>query len=207
MCAPSPGEAMGNFAADARARADDGDDLAGEFLFGRHPAQLGFFHKPVFDVKRLLLREGDVFVHRLGTADDLDGAIIKLGGGAGLALVLAPRNHAKAGDEEDGRVGITQGRGVGVFAAVVIIRVILAIRFEAGAELGFEQLNERIQFRFVKRRAGGGEFGRSDVDEEGFYFGAEEMVGATGAEFGEARGDAGVDEAEEGFRHRSGWWR
>ncbi len=69
-------EAQRDFAADAAAGADDGDDLAREFLFGRHALELGFLKEPVLDVEGLLLRERDVAVDGLGAAHDLDGAAV-----------------------------------------------------------------------------------------------------------------------------------
>ena len=127
-------EAMGDFLADAAAGADDDDDLAGQFLLGRHALQLRLFEQPILDVERLLLRERDVLVDRFGAAHDFDGAVVELGGDARFALVLAPGDHAEAGDEDDGRVRVAHRGRVRRFAAVVIIGVVLAVLLEAVGE-------------------------------------------------------------------------
>ena len=46
-------EQQRHLAADAAGAADDDGDLAAEFPLGRHPLQLGFFERPVFDAERL----------------------------------------------------------------------------------------------------------------------------------------------------------
>jgi len=86
-------EAVGGLLADARAGADDDDDLARELFLGGHALQLRLFEEPVFDVECFLLREGDVGVDRLGAAHDLDGAVVELGSDAALGLVFAPGDH------------------------------------------------------------------------------------------------------------------
>src|SRR5262245_8755192 len=150
--------------ADAAPRADDGDDLAVEFLFGRQAAELGFFQLPVFDVERLL------FVHRLVTVDglcaahDLDRAVVKLGRHARLALVLAPGDHADAGDQNHRRIRVAHRRRVGPLAAVVIGRVVLAIFHQPGDEQRFQ--------RFEIAR------GRVPVHEKRFDLRAQEMIRA-----------------------------
>ena len=93
-------EPVRGFLADAAARADDDDDLPREFLFRRHALQLRFLEQPVFDVERLLLRQRDVLVDRLRAAHDLDGAVVKFRRDARFALVLAPGDHAQAGDQD-----------------------------------------------------------------------------------------------------------
>ena len=45
----------------------------------------------------------DVFIDRLRAAHHFDGAVVKLRGDARFGLVLAPRDHAEAGNEHDGR--------------------------------------------------------------------------------------------------------
>ncbi len=92
-----PDQPQGDFAADAAARADHGDDLPGEFLLRRHALQLGLLEQPVLDVEGLLERQGDVGIDRLGAAHDLDGAAVELGRDARFALVLAPGDQAEAG--------------------------------------------------------------------------------------------------------------
>ena len=133
---------MGDFFADAAARADNHGNLARQFLLRGHAAEFGFFEQPILDVEGLLLRQRDVLVDGLGAAHDFDGAIVELGGDARLALVLAEGDHAEAGDENDRRIRIAHGGRVGVFALRVIGGVILAVLFQAGFEPGLEQINK-----------------------------------------------------------------
>ncbi|MGC3992448.1 MAG: hypothetical protein QM796_22660 [Chthoniobacteraceae bacterium] len=135
------------------------------------------------DVEGFLLREGDVFVNRLGAAHDFDGAVVELGGDAGLGLVLAPGDQTEAGDEDDGRVRIAHGGRVGVLAGLIIGGVVLAVLDEAVGE----ELLERREVAAL----------RVPIDVEGLDLGAEEVVGAAGAELGEAGGVLRVDEAED----------
>ena len=101
--------AMCHLAADAAAGADDHDDLTREFLLGGHALQLGFFEGPIFDVEGFLLREGDIFIDRLGTAHHFHGAVVKLRGHAAFAFVFTPRNHPATGDEHHRGVRIAHG--------------------------------------------------------------------------------------------------
>ena len=133
---------MRDFFADAAARADDDGDLAGEFLFRRHAAELGFFEQPIFDVEGLLLRQRNVSVDGFGAAHHLHGAVVKLGRDAGLALVLAEGDHAEAGNENDRRVRVAHGGRIRPFAAIVISRVVFTVLFEAGFKPGLEQINK-----------------------------------------------------------------
>ena len=97
---------MRGFLANAAASTDDNDHLPREFFLGRHPLEFRFFKQPVFDVECLLLRQRDVFVNRLRPAHDFDRAIVKFRRDAGFRFIFAPRNHAAAGNQNDGRVGI-----------------------------------------------------------------------------------------------------
>ena len=103
-------EAPCRFHTDAGTGSDDNDDLPGEFLFGGHPFQFSFFEQPVFDIERLLLRQRDIFVNRLRAAHDFDGAVVKFRRDARLGFVLAPRNHAKAWNQDDGRIRVAHCR-------------------------------------------------------------------------------------------------
>ena len=98
--------------ADARAGANDDDDLPIQLLFRRQPAQLCLLERPVLDVEGLLLVHRLVLVDRLGAAHHLDGAVVELGGDARLALVLAPGDHSEAGNQHDRRVGIAHRRRI-----------------------------------------------------------------------------------------------
>ena len=112
--------------------------LAREFLFRRHPLQFRLLQQPVFDVEGFLLRQRNVLVNRLRAAHDLDGAVVKFRRYARFAFVLAPGNHAQAGNQNDGRIRIAHGRRVGMLAALVIIRVILPVLFQSGGKLLFQ---------------------------------------------------------------------
>ena len=176
-------EAMGGLLADAGAGADDDDDLTGEFLLGRHALQLRFFEQPVLDVEGFLLRQGDVLVDGFGATHDFDGAVIELRRDAGFGLVLTPSDHTEAGDEDDGRVRVAHRRRVRALAGVVIGSVVLTVLLKRGGELGLQR---------------GGVFGLGvPVHVERLDLRTEEMVGAGGAEFGEAWGVLRIDEAED----------
>ncbi len=83
-------EPEGSFAADARARADDDDDLTGEFLLGGHALKLGFLEQPVLDVESFLLGQGDVAVDGFGATHDFDGAVVEFSGDSRFRLVACP---------------------------------------------------------------------------------------------------------------------
>ena len=124
-----------------------------------------------------------VLVDGFGAAHDFDGAVVELSRDAGFGLVLAPGDHAEAGDEDDRRVRVAHRRGVRALAGVVISGVVLAVLLKRGGELGLQR---------------GGVFGLGvPAHVERLDLGAEEMVRAGGAEFGEARGVLRVDETED----------
>ncbi len=176
---------MRGFLADARTRANHDDDLPREFFFRRHALQLRFFEQPVFDVEGFLLRQRDILVNRLRAAHDFDGAVVKFRRDPRLGFVLAPRDHAEAGDQHHGRVRIAHRGRIGVLALVVIRRVILAILHKAVGELLLQRrrvLGLRIP-RNVKR----------------LDLCAEKMVGATGAEFSQTRCVVGIHETQNLF--------
>ena len=175
-------EAMGGLLADAGAGADDDDNLTGEFLLRRHALQFRFFEQPVLDVEGFLLRQGDVLVDSFGATHDFDGAVVELSRDAGFGLILAPSNHAEAGDEHDGRVRIAHRRRVRALAGIIISGVVLAVLLEGGGELGLQR---------------GGVFGLGiPIHVERLDLRAEEMVRAGSAELGEARSVLRVHEAE-----------
>ena len=101
---------MGGFLADAGAGADHDDDLTGQLLLGWHALELRFLKQPVLDVERFLLWQGDVFVDRFRAAHHFHRTVVELRCHAGLGFVLAPGDHAEAGDENHGRVRIALGR-------------------------------------------------------------------------------------------------
>ena len=178
-------EAVGGFLTNTRASTDDDDDLTGEFLLGRHALEFGFFEEPILDIEGFLLRQGDILVDGFCAAHDFDGTVIEFSRDAGFGLILTPRNHAQARDEDNGRVRIAHGGRVRTLTGVVISGVVLAVLFETGGQLGLE---------------GGDVFGlRIPSHIEGLDLRAEEVVRAGGAEFGEARGIDRVDETENLF--------
>src|SRR5262249_5856995 len=75
--------------------------------------------------ERLLQRERDVFVDRLGAAYHFYRTVIELGCHARLAFVLAPGDHADSGDQDHGRIGVPHGRRIRPFALLVIAGVVL----------------------------------------------------------------------------------
>ena len=110
---------------------DDHDDPPIELLLRRQPPELRLFEEPVLDVEGLLLVHRLVSVDRLGTAHDLDGAVVELGGDPRLALVLPPGDHPQPGDQHHGRVGIAHRRRIGTLAALVVGLVVLRYCIEA----------------------------------------------------------------------------
>src|SRR5207253_349 len=61
--------------ADAAPGADDEDDLAAEFLLGRHPSQLRVLERPVLDAERLAPWKRDVVMEcRAAVFVECDGA-------------------------------------------------------------------------------------------------------------------------------------
>ena len=166
-------EAVRGFLADAGAGADHDHDLARQFLLGGHALELRLFQQPILDVEGLLLRQRNIFIDGLGAAHDFDGAIVEFSGHAALRLVLAPRNHAEARDQHDGRIRVAHRRRVGVFALGVVGRVVLAVTLDARGQ-------------FLAQR--GQVFGlRIPIHVERLDLRAQEMVGARRAEFGETR--------------------
>jgi len=84
------------------------------------------------------LGKRNVGIDGFGTAHHFDRAVIEFRGDAAFGLVLAPGDHADAGDEHDGRVRIAHGGRVVVCAHRVILGVVLAIGFESSGQLVFQ---------------------------------------------------------------------
>ena len=169
---------------DAAACADDGDNLAGHLLLGGHALEFGLFEKPVLDVERLLLWQGDILIHGFRTAHHLDGAVVELRGDAALALVLAPCNHAQSGNEDDGWVRIAHGGGVLPLAGVVVGGVVLAVLLDPFGEKRAQPL-EIVGLGVP-------------IHVEGLDLGTKEMVGAGGAQLRKAGRVLRVHKAEDG---------
>ena len=177
------GKPLSSRQADAAAGADDHGDFARQGLLGRHAAQLGFFQRPVFDVEGFLPRQRHIAADRLGATHDRDRAIVKFGGNARLALVLAKSDHAQPGDQDHRRIGVAHGRAVLAFAGFVIGCVVPAIVGDAAAQF------------FQQRRAVSA--GRVPVDMERFDLGAQEVIRAGGAQLSQPRGIDAVDETHD----------
>jgi len=178
------GHAQRCLTADSAAAADDGDDAARQLFLRRHALQLGFLEQPIFDVERFLERQCRICIDGFRAAHHLNGAGVELGRDARLALVLAPRDHAQARDQDDRRVRVAHGGRVRVLVPLVVGRVVLMVLVQPGEERALERvhvLGLRIP-RHVER----------------FDLGAEEVVGAGGAQRGQARGVVTVDEAQDG---------
>ena len=141
--------------------------------------------------------QGDVAVERLRATHDFNGASVKLGGDTRFAFVFAPRDHADTRNENDGRIRVAHRGRVRPFAPVIVIRVILAILLKAGLQFGFDRLETDVERSVIRSRFG--KNGRLKRNVKRFDFGAQEMVGATRAEFGETRGILGIDETEHFF--------
>ena len=169
-------EPVGDLPADAAAGPDHHRDPAGQLLLRRHPPQLRLFELPVLDVERFLLRQGDVLVDRLGPAHHLDGAVVELGRHARLALVLAPGDHADAGDEDHRRVRVAHRRRVGPLARLVVRGVVR--RGTAPARRSSFSLSAVGRIGTLAGVPG---------DVERLDLRPQEVVGAARAEFGQPR--------------------
>ena len=129
------GDLQRDFTPDAAASADHDDDLAAEFLLGRHPLQLGLLERPVLDAEGLGPRQRDVVVERLEVARllgpthlrqlTLDRAFVlervrarhhvnrvdeELGRDARFALVLAEPEQSEAGHDDHRGIRVAELR-------------------------------------------------------------------------------------------------
>ena len=185
------GGQQGDFAADAAASADDQGDAAAEFLLGRLAAQFGLFQRPVLDAEGLKGGQRDVVgedleaggVHafadlrkrafdfalakQAGAFHHVNGVGVELAGDAGLGLVLAEAEHAQAGDEHDGGAGVAQCGRVGRGELVIVGAVLLAVFGERVCRSALEGVETGVG---------------CPGHEERTNLGADEVVGATGAE-------------------------
>ena len=105
----------------------------------------------------------------------MNGVGVELADDPRLGLVLAEAEHAQALDEHDRGAGVAQGGRIGRGEPVIVVAVLLAVFSQRNVDL----LLQRGQV--CVRRPGNKQ--RTD-------FGADEVVGATGAEEGQilARG-------------------
>ena len=110
-------------------------------------------------------RDRGVGGERFGASHDVDGVDVELAGDAGGLLVLAVGEHPDAGYEDDQRVGTSHRRGVGRGVTPVVGGVVGAVALVELGEL------------LVGGVAG---------DDERLHLGAQEVVGARGAELDES---------------------
>ncbi len=168
-------------------------------------ADLRLFERPVLDAEGFAGRKRDVVVvhsEEVGrdaggglrnsiaglavaksarALHDADGIRVELAGDTGLSLILAEREHADAGDQNDGWAGVAL---LGRFGQRVL-RVVLGVLGAIGLERG---VDERGEF--------GGLVGWVPVDEQRADLGADEVVRAAGAEVCELLSLGGVNELE-----------
>ena len=180
-------ELLGDRLADAGGGAGDQGDPGGERLRRRHPLELGLLERPVLDPELLRLVDGRVRRDALRPAHHVDRVDVELPRHAGGLLVLAEAEHPDARHEHDQRVCPADGRRVLGRVAVVVALVVLAV--------GLVQLLEPGSHLFRTRGAGEVEHHRLDL-------GAQEVVGAAGAELGQARVLGGGEEVEHDSRSR-----
>jgi len=131
------------------------------------------------------LREGAgdfTFGEQACAFHDVDGVGVEFAGDASFGLGFAEAEHAEALDEDDGGVGVAEGGRVGRGEGVVVVGVLLAVFVERGDDLLAE--GEQVGAFWPR-------------DEERANLGANEMVGATGAEKGKIFCVNGVDELED----------
>ena len=175
------GQPGGDGLADARGGAGDQRDAGGQrFGFG-HPGQLGLFQGPVLDAELLGLVDGCVGGDRLGPAHHVDGVEVELAGDPGGLLVLAVAEHSDAGDQHDRGVGAADRRAVGGGVAVVVRPVVGAVGLVQFGQPGFAILDRRV--------------GRQ-VEDHRLDLGAQEVIGAAGAQRGQPRMLGGAEEFE-----------
>ena len=117
-----------------------------------------------------------------GAFHDVDGVDVELAGDAGFGFVLAEAEHADAGDEDDGRAGVAHGGRVGQGVCFVVVGVLGAVGLEGCVDRALES----------SRGVACG----VPVDEHRADLGADEVVGAAGAEVRELLRLRGVDEVE-----------
>ncbi len=162
MALPMPGRGAG-----------DERDPGGERLGGGHPLELGLLEGPVLDAELLRLVDRGVRREPLRAAHHVDRVGVELPGHAGGLLVLAVGEHPDARHQDDQRVGATHrrpGPAEGLRVAVVVRRVVGAV--------GLVQLGHPLADP-VQRG------GRRHVEHHRLDLGAQEVVGAAGAELGQ----------------------
>ena len=166
------GEAPRGGPADAGAAAGDQGDPALQGLGLGAAAQLGLLELPVLDAELLAFRDGRVGRDRLGAAHHVDRVEVELARDPRGLLVGAEAEHADARDKHDRRVGAAHRRGVRRGVPLVVGLVVGAV--------GLVQLPEPGGY-LIERRV------RRQVEHHRPDLGAQEVVGAGGAERGQAR--------------------
>ncbi len=166
------GQPGGDGLADARRGAGHQRDAGRQRLGLGHPGQLRLFQRPVLDAELLGLVDRCVGGDGLGAAHHVDRVEVELAGHPGGLLVLAVAEHSDAGDQHDRRVGAADRGAVGGGVPVVVRLVVGAV--------GLVQLRQP-GFAVLDRGVGG------QVEHHRLDLGAQEVVGAAGAERGEPR--------------------
>ncbi len=145
-----------------------------------HALELRLLEQPVLDVERLLLGQADIGVDAGGTAHDVDRVDVELRGDPGRCLVAREGQHADPGHQVDHRVRVAHGRAVRVPAALVVAGIVLPVGFDELVELRVVGVGRQHQ--------------RADL-------GAQEMVGAGGAQRRQLLEPVRVDELQHRGRH------
>ena len=117
-----------------------------------------------------------------GAFHHVDGVGVELADDAGFGFAFAEGEHAESGDEKDRRAGVAHGGRGGLDMLLVVSGIFGAVVGEGGVNLLLQRGEIVTGF--------GGDKERTDL-------GANEVVGAAGAEMGERGGVFGIDEAED----------
>ena len=105
-------------------------------LRGGHPGELRLLERPVFDAELLRLGDGHVGRDQFGAVHHVDGVDVELARDARGLLVRAEAEHADAGHQHDRWVGAAHRRAVRLGVAVVVGRVVAAVRVVKLAQPG-----------------------------------------------------------------------
>ena len=161
------GQTLRDGLADTRSCPGDKRDARRQWLRFRHPGQFGLFQGPVFDPELLGLVDGAVVRDGLGAAHHVDGVEVELTGNPRGLFVLSVAEHPDPGDQHDRRIGTAHGGGAGGGVPLVVGRVVLAVR---GVEL--LQSGDAVVHGCVGRQ----------IEHHRLHLGAQEVIGAGGAE-------------------------
>ncbi len=167
-----------NLAANSAAAAHNQNHLAAQFFLRRLASNLGFLQLPVFDAEGFRRRQSYIVrMHgegagrgrgtRLGEGlgrgssvqrgcafHDMDCVYVELAGEAGFGFALAKTEHADAGNQNHGGIGIADGRRIRLGERVVVLRILLAIILQRGINLLAQALQARCPA--ARERTGAG---------------------------------------------------